>query len=344
MLKKLSGLKVEGDPNKVDSFAACLTAAASFLGEPASLPGKTTEYRFVEALTGTSFSPCHNQGEECIGWMMDGGNAYRVEFMAGALGLGLQKITLNPEVPFDWAETYKPGDALLQQVETYFEALKGALEGGAVVVVATWPAWSVLLGWDEDLSQLPFATIPGFEPVVGSIWPPIRSRLAFAFSKSEDQLPREVVLRESLKFGARVAAAPLSLQVEGFDAENAYGGAMYDFIIERTEHEHLCPGCGEDGCFDRTAKRLNDGHKSSAEFLDAAVKHFGDELLQDRLEVVKGKYESMAEISGRYLDWRTQPDTWAIPQTRQQIAADFKSMKTLHYEAAGLLQALVGDL
>jgi len=69
----LSRIKVDGDPNAVDSFAACITAVAKTTNGHA-------DYWYVEALTGTSFSPCLNKGEDCIGWMVDGGNVARYDF------------------------------------------------------------------------------------------------------------------------------------------------------------------------------------------------------------------------------------------------------------------------
>ena len=50
-----TGLHVSGDPDAVASFAACVCA----VGEHFNLPAA---YEFVEALTGTCFSPCYNSG------------------------------------------------------------------------------------------------------------------------------------------------------------------------------------------------------------------------------------------------------------------------------------------
>ena len=333
----LSNLNVQGDPNAVDSFAACVCAVAEYFGRPAG-------YEFVEALTGTCFSPCHNQGEECIGWMMDGGNAYRAEFLAEALGLSVEKIELETSASEDWLETYKLEGALPRQVEAYFGKLKQAQDSGGVAVLATWPAWSVLTGWADDLNRLPFATTPGFEQVVGSIWPPIRTRLAIVFRLDGDPLSRQAVLKSALRFGAQVASGQVSPRLPGFDAENAYGGAMYDVILERAGQETLCPGCQEDGCFGRTAKRLHDGHHASVVFLQEAARLLEEGSLPTLLDGLQRHYAAMQAVSSRYLDWNERRDSWNSAEVRGQIRTDFEQMKTLHQQAVhqfqGLLEAL----
>ena len=327
MVGKVQDLIVKGDPNAVDSFAACVCAVAEDLG-------LSVEYEFVEALTGTCFSPCCNQGEECIGWMMDGGNAYRVEFMAQSLGLAVEKITLEPGSPDDWFEAYQNGVGLPEQVATYFSRLGQLQSAEQRIVLATWPAWSVLTGWAEDLAQLPFVTTPGFEQVVAAIWPPIRSRMAFAFNRVDPYQPKAEMIKAALRFGSQIASGELSPQVPGYDAGLSYGGAMYDLIISRAGQEFLCPGCQEDGCFDRTAKRLHDGHHASLVFLEEASKVLGGESQALHFKRLQASYAAMQAISSQYLDWHQRRDNWAAPTVRRQIQADFIQMKSLHQQAA----------
>jgi len=329
----LASLQVLGDPNTVDSFAACVCAFARALGRP-------TDYAFIEGLTGTCFSPCHNTGEECIGWMMDGGNAYRVDFIAEALGLGVEKVQQESGAPEDWLDEYGNTKVLPRQVEAYFGKLEQAQARGEMVVLATWPAWSVLTGWSDDLTQLPFATTPGFEGVVGSIWPPIRTRLAFAFTPNGEPAQLQPVVKAALKFGRQVASGEVALQLPGFDSVNQYGGALYDVILARTAQEHLCPGCQEDGCFGRTAKRLHDGHHASREFLQEAASILDTTSLSKPLDTLQQHYASLQDISSRYLDWHEHPETWGTPEVRRQIRADFEKMRTLHEQAVAQFRVL----
>ena len=327
MSESLSGLQVQGDPNAVDSFAAFVRVIAGHFG-------RTASYEYVEALTGTCFSPCHNKGEDCIGWMMDGGNAFRVDFIAEALGLHVEKVELEGGVPEDWFEVYKNEGTLPWQIDAYFGKLQQAQAWDEIVVLATWPAWSVLTGWADDLNQLPFATTPGFEPVVGSIWPPIRTRLAFVFKPGGDLLPREDIVISALHFGAQIASGSVSPRVSGFDAENEYGGALYDVMIDRTSQETLCPGCQEDGCFGRTAKRLHDGHKASLMFLQEAAGMLDGHCNSVLLDKLQRYYADMQAISGQYLDWHARQESWNTAEVRSRMRADFEQMKSLHKQAA----------
>ena len=111
-------------------------------------------------------------------------------------------------------------------------------------------------------------------------------------------------------------------------------------ILERAGEEHLCPGCEEDGCFDRTAKRLQNGHLTSQVFIQEAGRTLGAGQHAAALDRLEGIYADLEGISSGYLDWRTHPDDWASPEVRRQIQVDFEKMRTLHEQAAAQFQAL----
>ena len=255
-----SQIMVEGDPNAVDSFAACLTAVLRAWGRAVS-------YEQVEGLSGMAFSPIHNTGEDCIGWQMDGAQAHRIDFLGRSLGFTVER--LGYEGGNGWLEEYGRSGAVPSAPAGYFAGMCAALQAGKAVIVRTWPAWSVLVGWDDDLRKLPFATTPRFDKVVASIYPPCKTSAAFALTRAAPEIGEREATAQALAFGSRVASGDLSRDT----AEVRFGGASFDAIIALTGERYLCPNCQENGCFDRSLKRIHDGQRASISFLDAARQH-----------------------------------------------------------------------
>ena len=193
-------IKVEGDPNAVDSFAACLTAVLRAWGRAVS-------YEQVEGLSGMAFSPIHNTGEDCIGWQMDGAQEHRVDFLGRSLGFAVER--LGYEGGNGWLEEYGRSGAVPSEPARYFAGMRAALQAGKAVIVRTWPAWSVLVGWDDDLRKLPFATTPRFDKVVASIYPPCKTSAAFALTRAAPEIGEREATAQALAFGWRVASGDL---------------------------------------------------------------------------------------------------------------------------------------
>lgn len=330
----LSHIKVEGDPNAVDSFAACICAIAKALSVPA-------DYWYVEGLTGTSFSPCLNKGEDCIGWMVDGGNWCRYEFLGSALGLSINKIELAPGAHADWIDVYKNGGKLPSQAKTYFGAIERTLHSSGAVLCGTWPAWSVLTGWNDDLAQLPFSTTSGFESPVAGIYPPLKTTRSFLIIKTRPATDTAAIIRAAVKCGASVASEKSAGNDSCFGGDLAFGGALYDRVIEILRGKHLCPGCSGHPCFGRMIKRINNGHATSASFLAHARKASSSKNVSAAFDKAIESYADMQAISGKYLDWASYADSYDKPAFRTQLAGDFASLKKLHGVATAQLDVLV---
>jgi hypothetical protein len=74
------------EPDSLDSFALCITAALSFWGRPVS-------YDCVAALAGPAFSPALDQEEPCAHRWIEAGNDLRIGFLGHALGFRARKAT-----------------------------------------------------------------------------------------------------------------------------------------------------------------------------------------------------------------------------------------------------------
>ena len=334
-----SDLKVHGDPDAVDSFAACLCAVLEHFQQPAS-------YAFVEALTGTCFAPCHNKGEDCVGWMVDGGSAARAGWMAGVFGLAMETIRLDPSAPKEreWFDHYQQTGIIPPAQQAYLHQVQSAYERGSVVVLGTWPAWSILSGWTDNLAKLPFTTTHGFENVVSQVFPPAMTRIALAFTPGGAQIKRAEAIREALRYGARVASGELSPRLEGYDSETEYGPAVYGMLAALAKEPHLCPGCQEHGCFQRTVKRIHNGQEAAVDFFKQEREWAPDGVHGLSLENLIEQYDHMALITRKYIPWPPLAAITLSPEFRDQLYHDFSALQIMQVQAAEHFQALVEDL
>jgi hypothetical protein len=321
-------ITVRGDANAVDSFTACFAAVAAYFG-------LRSDYAYLEALSGTCFSPCHNRGEDCIGWKMDGGNAARVDFMAQAVGLSVERIDLAPGALDGWEQTYALSRVLPEQVAGYFARLRQAGELGSLIILPTWPAWSVLTGWADDLSELPYATLPGFTETVAQIWPPLKTRFAFTIKQEGPASDPAETTRQALAYAAQIASGEVVPVMSGFGDQNYFGGEMYGIILQQLEQPFLCSGCGENGCFSRAVRRIHDGHNASAAFLREVQPLVGN----GGIAHLAARYEALAGISGGWVQ-KTQRN-WTVfddESLRPALQADFTTMQQIHQEVAALFK------
>ena len=339
MLKPLSEPKVNGDPDAVDSFAACLCAVLEDFDQPA-------EYSFIEALTGTCFAACHNLGEDCVGWMVDGGNAARAEWMAGSLGLSIQAIRLGADAPKgkDWIKTYAETGIAPPEVQVYFKHIFQALEAGSAVILGTWPAWSVLTGRNDNLAMLPFSTTPGFEEVVSSSFPPACSRVAFAIHPAAHSFSREETLSAVLHYGAQIAAGKVSPCLPGYDSENRYGSAMYEKMAALAHEPFLCPACHENRCFHRAVKRINNGLQTAVTFLKSDREWINNGYTELALENLIEEYGHMELTTHKYLDQDFSGEHANQPEFRAALGRDFSELRMMQVQAAEHFEALVTGL
>jgi hypothetical protein len=324
-------IKVEGDPNAVDSFAACVTAVLRAWG-------RGVIYEHVEGLSGMAFSPICNDGEDCIGWKMDGANEYRVDFLGRCLGFTVER--LGYEGGNGWLEEYGRSGAVPSASTSYFDGMSAALQAGKMVIVRTWPAWSVLVGWDDDLRKLPFATTPRFDKVVASIYPPCKTNSAFALTRATPEISEREAIGQAIAFGWRVASGDLSRDT----AEVRFGSALFDAIIACAGEQFLCPSCKENDCMGRSFKRIADGQHASIRFLQGARKYLVGQPATDALDQAILDYTEMSEVTDKYLDWKALKAQHDLAQFRRQLAADVAREKSTQSRAAAHLKELAETL
>lgn len=337
MTRVFHDMRVSGDPDAVDSFAACLDAVLKFLDRPA-------DYASISALAGTCFAPCHNRSESCVGWMVDVSDYGLATILAQAwwigdvLGADLQVLRLPRGAPAgcEWRDQYRQEKILPPPQVHYFKDLKDALDREAVVITGSWPAWSILCGWSDDLEQLPFITTPGFEETVQSIAPPSCSRVAVAVLPAEQQEVDWVSGRQVLEWGAQVAAG---VEIE----DNSFGPSTYSLLAGLAHEPHLCPECQQDTCFSRAARRILNGQQAAVDYLKMARAWMPDGVHGLSLENLVEAYGHMQLITRPY----TRPEVYAArggdPAFREQLFNDFMTLQRIQIQAGDHFQALVED-
>jgi hypothetical protein len=323
-------IHVEGDPNAVDSFAACVTAVLHSWGSDVA-------YDDVEGLSGLAFSPVCNDSEDCIGWEMDGSAELRIDFLGECLGFATERVEYAGGS--GWLDGYSASAVLPQEPAAYFARLRAAILAGKAVIPHSWPAWSVLTGWDDDLRRLPFATTPRFDKVVASIYPPWKANWAFILTPVERVAnPSHNELAEAIIFGAAVASG------EANTGDVRFGGAIFDTITANARQRFLCPSCKENGCMGRSFKRIANGQDACVHFLQEARQRASSPAGQAALDAVIRDYADMRTITGKYLDWPALQPQHDLPEFRQQIACDCETEKRLMASATGHLKELAAIL
>ncbi len=330
----LSSLAVEGDPNDVSSFAACLTAILQAWGQ-------SIVYEEIVGLNGVAFSPVWDQGEDCTAWWMEGGDDMRLDFLGQVLGFSYERVTHEQPFSEDVHEHYAASGELPLELTQYFERLRAAIERGDGVIMRTWPSWSVLTGWAEDVTKLPFSTVPGFADLCANIWGPHKSQLAYIISREEPGLIETQAIVDALKFGSQVASGAYG------QPPVVYGGALYKAAAAKMGEEFFCPSCqAQDvGCAHRTLRRMRHTQECAALFLEMAQQNLdGEARVYVYMKDVMARYKAMAEVIEPYRDYKTFETNWSEDAFRRGLTSDFRKLKTLHDEAAETLEGLVETL
>ncbi|MDA0337680.1 MAG: hypothetical protein O2782_21145 [bacterium] len=212
-------------------------------------------------------------------------------------------------------------------------ALRAAIESGKVVLVNTWPSWSILTGWSDDISQLPFVTMPGFEGLVRSARGPERTSIAFVLSPAEPTLSDRQATQRAIEFGAAIAQGKVE------NDRLHYGGRLYTAAAERLDHTPFCPACGDEsaGCASRTLKRMQGTAHAAARFLQRIAVE--DDVQRHELTESAQRYEEIASLAAAHIDWAAFGHNWDDPAFRVQLKKDLLRMHVLHTQAAEALGA-----
>lgn len=280
---------------------------------------RDADYAHVAGLSGVAFSPVYDDGEDCRAWWMEGGDDIRLDFLGQALGFTVETVQV-PDGVDDW-EPHADIDAMPVARADHLRRLKAAIERGDVVLVKTWPSWSVLTGWCGDLTQLPFETVPGFKDLVSRAWGPNRTGLAYILSPTEPSLSRVDAIGQALAFGVTVADG-------SFDRERFhYGGQLYQAAAERLDHDPFCEPCGDQSwsCAIRTLHRMAGTAGSAADFLEQAG-----------LSAAAGPYRAIQTSAAGYKGKQLE-EGWSDARFMDQLKQELSRFHDLHCDASRVL-------
>ena len=318
---------VQGDPNQIDSLAACLVAVMHAWKRPVT-------YAWVAGLAGVAFSPVLDPGEDCTAWWMESGSESRLCFLGKALGFTVDRVVRDAAWDDAARATYAGTGLLPPPHEAHFARLRAAFDRGDAVLLRTWPAWSVLTGWHRDLDDLQFATLPGFEDLVKRIWGPAQAQLAYVLNPITPALSLEDSVMKALRFGSKVAGG------QGAESGLRYGTALYAAAADKMGAETFCSACGVNGdsCAHRTLMRMLGTQQSAVGFLEDARDLVDDESLPWGSAI--STFEAMAEVTTVYCGWDAFHEAWPDAAFRRGLRQDFRNLAALQSQAAAALAAL----
>ena len=317
---------VDGDPNQMDSFAACLAAVLQAWGRRVS-------YDWVAGMAGIAFSPVLDPGEDCTAWWMESGSESRLCFLGRALGFTVDRVTRDAVWDDAAREAYARTGMLPGPHEAHFARLRAAFDRGDAIILRTWPAWSVLTGWDRDVDQLRFATLPGFSDLVARIWGPARAQLAYVLTPIAPSLSVARSVKGALRFAARVAGG------HGPESDLGYGAALYTAAAAKMGETEFCPTCHAEGdsCAHRTLMRMLGTQRSAVGLLEEARVRMGGDLPWSQ---AIAHFEMMVSLTASYCGWQPFHERWADDAFRSGLREDFRTLAGLQSQAAGALADL----
>ncbi len=315
--------RIEGKDAEVDSFASCIHAALRYWG-------REFEYEYIAGLAGTPFSPTWYESEDCMAWWTEFGNGNRIKFVGKSLGF---HVVESPKMSY---EEYRKTGEITKEHSEFWDRAKEAVISGEVVLVKTWPSWSIITRWDDDYSKIELSTMQHLKELC-SVQPFME---AYILTPGPAEYTRAESLKEALKFGADVADG--TFHVPGFQ----YGGKLYEAILKRMEHDVFCESCGDKSwsCALRTMARVHGTNNDAVSFLEFAGEFLGDQLPKTVLnEAIKG-FRAIADLSRAYLNRELLEDNWNDAGFRDEFTSKVQSMKVRHRDTAGILRRLAGGL
>jgi len=315
-------LRVEGDPNEVNSFVACMVAITAAWGRPVA-------YDELAGLCGIAFSPPW-KAEQATHWAVDGAADRRISFLGAALGFKVETLVVR-----------SCADPSLRQRSEHFAVfdsnaelqatLRKRFESGATVLLRTWPSWAVVTQSDPSPEQVQFATLPSLQELTRALQGPERAELAYVLTPRPPSLsPREATL-QAVRFGAFVARGSHS---DDGELGTLLGGACYDACGRRLRSDSFCSACPTDPatCAHRVFRLLNRSQRSGEVFLRLAASALRDELGDPR-SAARAHYAEQCRLTERYLALDAWRSLWRDRDFRNSLADEFETM-TAHQEAA----------
>jgi hypothetical protein len=295
MEKKLKSIKVEGN----NSFGACLAGIMNYWKVP-------VEYDLIIGLTGGICSPVFNKQENCGAWWMEGGDDYRIIFAGQVLGFSTRILSHNEDSNKAFAE-YSTAKKLPEKMESYWNEINRDFLDGKMVILKTWPTWSVLTGWNNDLTKLPFATQPGYENLCAEVWGPNKAQKAYILTKTKPSITEDQGIREAIEFASQLASGEFAR--DHFE----YGGVLFRKSKDRMKEEYFCSECKEEStrCAYRTIARMKDVTGDTVLFFEKANTYFKEEEKKQLIEHIINMCNDMFEIENRYSNHQEFTGKWA---------------------------------
>jgi hypothetical protein len=284
MEKQLHGIAMEEN----NTFAGAVSAVLKHWGQE-------VDYGMVVGLLGGIGSPAWNKSEACAAWWMEGGDDTRLGFAGQVLGFSVRRLSHKEDSAEVWS-SYEKSKQLPEGMERYWHEIQREFTGGNMVLLKTWPTWSVLTGWSDDFARLEFVTHPGYKELCEAVWGPRMTQRAYILARTKRSMTYDQAVREAVSYASQLANG----EVAHDDVE--FGGVLYRKALERMDAEYFCSECGPDGgrCAYRTIVRMRDMAADTSAFFRISRPYFSEDNDKELIDRVIDLSEAMAETESFY--------------------------------------------
>ncbi len=302
-----------------DSFVACLDAVLQAWQRP--MPRD----RLV-AYSGLAFATPWN-GDESTHWATWGGGEYGLIALGRTLGLTYRVLSSDPDrwLPPDWpTERFVDRGAMLAEA-------RAADADGAVVLLMTWPTWSVISGWTDGSPEI--VTFAAMERFTRRIWGPDKADLAVVLRPTGTPLNEDAALTRTLELARERVADSYRLAEDGGVERPVYADAAYRACARRLTAGRFCPTCDDDrGCYGNVLEATLSHHRSAVAFLDAAIDRLGD--ADGRLARARDAYHALVDRQATLL----AREPWREANPSDELIAAFAELAEMQRIAGSMLR------
>ena len=317
----LPQFRIEGRDADVDSFAACIHGAMKYWG-------REIDYHYVAGLSGVVFSPAWNKSESCAAWWTELGNNIRIGFLGTALGF---QYMASPDKNGSIVEGKN-----INRMSEFLKTAKTAVSDGLPVLIGSWPTWSVIKEWDDNLENHRLETVKG--PVEKITKPHPTSKL-YILTPSNPEMSKKRAIRESIKFGEEIASG--KFVKEGFE----YGGSLYGEFLRKLDDEHFCPDCKgrSHNCAARTIERVRGLQLSAVEFLKIVATQYEGTVTKTSILGIASGYQFMADTLEPF-NFSSLKENWGNKAHMDELKKSLVTVIKMHEGASRALGKVIGEL
>ena len=316
-------ISITGGINETNSFASSI---AAIIGKwEQSIPD-----RIIEAYLGIAFSPSQVISEDCMAWWMDGINDTRLDFVSKAFGFSYKKYCHEEKLPDN-------GKAIPDAILAYYRKIENAFKNGDLIILKTWPSWSIVTRWNNRINDIGFTCAPGMTEAVKEIWGPEKSQVAYVLYQDKTPADELETVLDVIRFGVEMGTGRFT------HPDLIFKGNLYLNTATKLKEDLFCGSSKEKdiGCGYRTIKKMERLHNSSIAFLEYSLDFFTRGETTKYLTAAINQYKKMNDLIYEDADFNYLKSKWRDKKYRLKLSEKFLLLKSLHDQAISNLSLFI---